>query len=88
MVAALHDEVKMASSMAQRRLPAALDSVIAEKRGDVQFGLVGSLERNARKLGASGPPPLPLEQSVSGTSGWLGGVPLRGALVAQNKMDF
>ena len=59
MVAALHDEVKMASSMEQRRLPATLDSVIAEKRGDVQFGLVGSLERNARKLGASGPPPFP-----------------------------
>jgi hypothetical protein len=55
----LHDEVKMASSMEQRRLPATLDSVIAEKRGDGQFGLVGSLERNARKLGASGPPPFP-----------------------------
>jgi hypothetical protein len=53
----LHEEVKMASSMEQRRLPATLDSVIAEKRGDVQFGLVGSLERNARKLEASGPPP-------------------------------
>ena len=51
---ALHDEAKKTwqSSMEQRDFPATLG-----KRRDGQFGLVGSLERNARKLGASGPPP-------------------------------
>ena len=59
--------------------------------------LVGSHVCYARKAGGLGPPPrfwsklsrffwarLPSLRHL----GWLGGVPVRGALAAQNKMDF
>ena len=47
-----------------------------------------AMKGDARKASASSPPPLGLASPLSGTSGWLGGVPVRGALAAQNKMDF
>ena len=51
----MHEEaVKMTELNGANRLPAVFD-----KKGDGQFRMVGSLGRNARKLGASGPSPVP-----------------------------
>jgi hypothetical protein len=54
----------------------------------VSSGAFGSLSGGSPESLCLVPPPSGLASPLLGTSGWLGGVPARGALAALNKMDF